>query len=547
MRIGLYHGYELSSSGSNEYTRYLAENLVNLGHEVHIICREPSPENISFILKAYAWEKDGTVKVLFDKDCDGPGCILHQLPNASVQPVYLTDKQRVGNVKSFVSLSDEELSEYHELNEQVLHLILSENRFDLLHANHLVYQPAAALEACKSTTTPLIIYPHGSSIEYTIKADDRYKDSSLKAILGCAGLIIGNREVRDRIINLYPEHKNEILSKTRIVGVGVDTSLFKPIRKNKREESISGLIDTDGRGGKRPELTNELYGRLQNLDIMATKDYRDKYVHALPDEDLNDQLQQIPWNNNILLFVGALTAGKGLQSLITAMPFILLRHPDTHLTIVGEGAYREVLEGLYYAIKTSNKNLLLELCKNGMDLDRSELSGSWEDVQSFLNNPVNLSEIIKSGKIIEDHVHFFGRLDHSRLKYLFPCADLSIFPSVVPEAYPLVLMESLSNGVIPIVSYFSGFKDGVDELETLIGERIIELMKISNDPCQRIESIISNISGLLAEPDLSIDTLKLRTIAVKKYDWKIRAAELVQAYSFIIKENEEQALQSSCI
>ena len=29
MRIGLYHGYELMGSGSNEYTRYLAASLLS--------------------------------------------------------------------------------------------------------------------------------------------------------------------------------------------------------------------------------------------------------------------------------------------------------------------------------------------------------------------------------------------------------------------------------------------------------------------------------------------------------------------------------------
>ncbi len=536
MRIGLYHGYELSGSGSNEYTRYLAQNLLRLGHDVHIICRESSPEHIDFISKAYAWKHDGTRNVLFTKQCHSPCCTLHQLPNARVQPVYLTDKQRIGNVKSFVALSHEELGEYHAVNEHVLRHILSEQTLDILHANHLIYQPVDALEACKSTATPFIIYPHGSSIEYVIKVDDRYKILALNAIRESAGLIIGNREVRDRIIALYPEDKETILSKTTIVGVGVDTNLFKPIRKHERAGNIRDLIQTDGKGGKPPELSKELCERLQRLDIMAAKDYWDKYDHALPDEDLNTHVQQIPWNDHILLFVGALTAGKGLQSVITALPFILSRSPKTHLIIVGAGAYREVLEGLCYAIKTSNKDLLLELCKHGMDLDRSELSGPWEDVQLFLQNPVHVSEMMKRGSIVENHVHFLGRLDHSRLKYLFPCADVSIFPSIVPEAYPLVLMESLSNGVIPVVSYFSGFKDGVDELEPLVGKRILEFMKISHDPSQRIESIISNISRLFAGPDLSMDISTLRQIAVNKYDWKNRAAQLVQAYSSIIND-----------
>ncbi|MEF9476134.1 MAG: glycosyltransferase family 4 protein, partial [Candidatus Mariimomonas ferrooxydans] len=400
----------------------------------------------------------------------------------------------------------------------------------------LVYQPVAALEACKSAGIPLVIYPHGSSIEYVIKADDRYRVLALKAILECSGIITGNKEVRNRIMNIYPEYKDTILAKTQIVGVGVDTSLFKPIKKSEREKNIRNLINTEGNGGKSPELTEELYVRLQNMDIKATQDYWNKYDHSLPDADLNQHLQKIPWNNRILLFVGALTAGKGLQSLITALPSVLSRYPDTHLIIVGSGAYREVLEGLSYAITTSNKSLLLELCQKGIDLDRSELKGPWNDVQLYLNNQVNLAEIIKNGSVLRNHIHFVGRLDHSRLKYLFPCADLAIFPSIVPEAYPLVLMESLSSGVIPVVSYFSGFKDGVDELEPLLKNNLVEKMKIANDPHKRIESIISNISGLFAESGLDSYTSELRQIALDNYDWKKRASQLIKAYYTIIRK-----------
>ena len=535
MRIGLYHGYELTGSGSNEFTRYLAKSLVDLGNEVHILCREPAPESISFLSKAYAWNKDGQVKTLFIRNSGERVCVLHQLPDAQVRPVYLTDKQRPGNVKSFISLSRNELDNYHKLNQTVLQSILLKTQVDILHANHLIYQPVAALEVCNSTATPLVIFAHGSSIEYVIKRDDRYKRLALTAPLGCTGLIVGNREVRDRIISLYPEYKETILAKTRIVGVGVDTDLFKPIGKHERARNIQALIDMHGKGGKTPELTRELLLRLKNGVINATRDYWSKYDHSLPDADLDTHLRQIPWDENILLFVGALAAGKGLQSLIISLPAILSRHPETHLVVVGEGAYREVLEALVYAITTSNKDLLFALCRKGMDLDRSELTGRWEDVQCYLDNAANLSTIIANGNLLEKHVHFVGRLDHPRLKFLFPCADLAVFPSIVPEAYPLVVMESLSSGVIPVMSYFSGLKDCVDELELFLGKSLIERVKLSTDPAERVGRMISTISGLLADPDLKLYGSTLRRIAVENYDWRKRAAQLVQAYTCFIK------------
>jgi len=258
MRIGIYHGYELTGSGSNEYTRYLAKSLVAKGHEVHIICRESVPDKIPSITHAYSTKSDGKVETLFIRENGSTGCILHQLPHGDVRPVYLIDKQRQGRVKPFIDLTDEELKDYHDTNEKLLIKILSQIKLDVLHANHLIYQPVAALEACKKTQTPLIIYPHGSSIEYTIKLDERFKKLALKAILECTGMIIGNREVQNRIINLYPEHKETILSKSKIVGVGVDTSLFKPVAKSDRQASIQRLIHTKGGGGKRPNLTEDL-------------------------------------------------------------------------------------------------------------------------------------------------------------------------------------------------------------------------------------------------------------------------------------------------
>ena len=49
LKIGIFHGYNLTGSGSNEYTRYLAKTFLAQGHTVHIICREFQPEKIEFV------------------------------------------------------------------------------------------------------------------------------------------------------------------------------------------------------------------------------------------------------------------------------------------------------------------------------------------------------------------------------------------------------------------------------------------------------------------------------------------------------------------
>lgn len=533
MRIGLYHGYELSGSGSNEYTRYLAMAFLAAGHEVHILCREPAPEKLHFVSQAFAWSLDGKTNLLFSREPDKAPCVLHQLSHGPVRPVYLTDKQREGNVKAFVQLSDEELALYHHQNELVLRVILEQQTLDVLHANHVVYQPVAAKQPCLDTGTPLVIYPHGSSIEYTLKSDARYQSLAIDAMLAATGLIIGNHEVRDRILRLYPEHRDALLAKTKIVGVGVDTSLFQPVARPKRQEAIARLQVTDGGGGKKPAQVEELHQRLEVEGIVAVRTYWDAYNDKLPDDDLNEHLQRIPWQKKILLFVGALTVGKGLQSLLVALPEVLQSHPDAHLVIVGAGTYREVLEALVYAISEGKESLLLALCEKGKDLDRNGLTGAWEDVQLVLQEPQRLAALVEHGKGLLQHVHFLGRLDHARLCHLFPCADLAVFPSVVPEAYPLVLMESLSNGVLPAVSYFSGFRDGVDELQPYLDASLLEHMRLPVDPTGRVSGIAMQLTALLHEPLHKISP-QLRKIAEERHDWTLKAAQMVEAYHAVI-------------
>jgi len=537
MRIGLFHGYELTGSGSNEYTRYLARSLAEAGHEVHVICREERAADIPFVTDAYAWDAEGTRTTLFESRGGPHVCCVHQLPHGRVRPVYLTDKQRKGNVKSFITLTDDELDEYHRLNETLLTRILGEYKLDVLHANHLVYQPVSALEACRATRTPLMIFPHGSSIEYTVKRDERYKRRARKSVVGCTGLITGNREVRDRILNLYPDDRETILAKNRIVGVGVDTSLFKPIDRSEREHSIGRLIATQGGGGKSPRLKEELRERVLGGDIEATQAYWDSYDHSMPDADLSEQLQAVPWQENILIFVGALTVGKGVQSLITALPGVLHEHPATHLFIVGAGAYREVLEALVYAIAGSKREIVRRLCAKGYDLDRGDRQGAWLDVRSIVEEPAALDRLMKHGRTLADRVHFLGRLDHSRLRFLFPCADLAVFPSVIPEAYPLVLMEALANGVLPMVSYFSGFKDGVDELRPMLGDALVEKMKIPVDNDTRITALTARINDLLSQKN-EIASERLQRIAVENYDWKLRATQMATAYTDLIRGSQ---------
>ncbi|TDI45885.1 MAG: hypothetical protein E2P02_06495 [Acidobacteria bacterium] len=113
--------------GSNEYTRYLSRALARHGHDVQVLCREPHPADIPHVARAFAWDASGKSRQLFSRDVGDEGVTLHQLANGAVRPVYVTDKQRAGNVKAFESLTDDELSAYHAESVRLVDLVLGEH------------------------------------------------------------------------------------------------------------------------------------------------------------------------------------------------------------------------------------------------------------------------------------------------------------------------------------------------------------------------------------------------------------------------------------
>ena len=173
--------------------------------------------------------------------------------------------------------------------------------------------------------------------------------------------------------------------------------------------------------------------------------------------------------------------------------------------IVGSGPNREPLEALVHAIDTGDRPLYDWLVANGWSFSRDEESGPWEELAALSKagaaelDPIDAAAVFHASPAIghggvnrfAERVHFFGRLPHALLKFVFPCCDVAVFPSCIPEAYPLVLMESLANGVMPMCSDFSGFSDGLDELEGLLSEDkkpVAKAMRITTDAARKVRA-----------------------------------------------------------
>jgi glycosyltransferase involved in cell wall biosynthesis len=181
---------------------------------------------------------------------------------------------------------------------------------------------------------------------------------------------------------------------------------------------------------------------------------------------------------NQLTWVGRMSAEKGLEFLIGAMPVILKAHPTAELTLVGDGPLRPVVEQL--------------CCEHGV-ADRVRLTGmvSHEDVPRYLMRST-----------------------------VFVLSSLN-------EGLPLALLEALGAGKPVVATRVGGVPDVVQEQ----GELRCGLLVPPADS----EALASAIVELLNDPHRSRSMgLNGRKIVEATYTWQRAARETFELYSGLL-------------
>jgi len=131
-------------------------------------------------------------------------------------------------------------------------------------------------------------------------------------------------------------------------------------------------------------------------------------------------------NDPVLLYVGRIIPEKGIHKLIKVMPLILSKFPTTKLVIIGPPG---------------------------------EFSGKRYQYFSHICNLIKLLRI-------ENSVRYLGSLPHQELVGVYSAADICVVPSILNEAFGLVVLEAMACSK-PVVAFSAGgipeiISDGVD-------------------------------------------------------------------------------------
>jgi glycosyltransferase involved in cell wall biosynthesis len=539
--ICILHGYLLEGSGSNLWTRSIVESLCRQGKTVHLMAQENHPERYPFITEARRYPPGGAAEVFLERPSVLAGtCILHKPVLGDTLPVYVHDRyEEFPHVVPMVELPTEVIEAYVARNAAVLRRIVRENGITALHANHAVLMSVVAERVGAELGMPFSVMPHGSALEFAVKRDDRFRALAADAFRSARRIFAIGDEMRQRVREALPEVP-DLEEKFSGLHLGVDTRQFVPVARGERRENIrklGGSLEGVPRGREPAAAAEALAGLDAGMSLPETTAAfaaAHRYDDKAPDADVEEKLAAVDWDRDpVLLYVGRLISTKGVHAVIAALPLLLEQRPDLRLVVVGHGPLREPLEAMLRALQAGDRPMVERIVAWGRALEGAPEGegGGTELTQAArfldgLRERGALDAYFDAGRrhVRPERAIFTGYLTHKELRYLFPCTDVAVFPSVVKEAGPLVFLEAMASGAFPLGTYFAGMKASIDSVADAIPAACSDAMKLSPDPRLTVDDIVRNVPRALETGDDVKEALF--DVARERYDWTGVSAKL---------------------
>ena len=282
MRILLWHGYLLGGTGSNVYTRMLAREWSNAGHDVTVFSQEPHPERFDI------------------------GRATSERPDVGgLLPTFIIDPYEGYDVRRVQDCSRAELDTWVEANASAVRTLLPA---DVVFTNHvLLGGPVGA-----ATGAPFAVKAHGSELEYSMRGNPELSAWGAEALSAARATFVGSDHIRT-VLREVCGHTENVFE----VPPGVDIDEWVP---EPRDVALAALLEEARRDPPNPGNAEE----------------------RLPNEGNADRLERfLVQGEPVVVYFGKLIEQKGVQVLIEALAGI-----EARLVVVGFGPERAAFEAL---------------------------------------------------------------------------------------------------------------------------------------------------------------------------------------------------------
>lgn len=376
LNIGLLHQYRLATSGSGLYLARVAGHLLSRGHRLTVMTHD------RFAAEALSFRPIASQR----------RCTFYSLRSAGT-PVAYPRAEEPGS-QLFRDLSDAELYEYLDRHVSMVQNAVMEAGVDVMHVNSETPMSWVASVVASRTGIPYVTVGHGSTLEYLVSVDARFRSLCRIGLAQSASVVALNKDVSRRMLAVVPEIAGRVVQ----VPGGVDCVVFRPLRTT---------------GAPPPTL----------------------------------------------LYVGRISLEKGVFHLLGSLGELGRRIPDLRVVVVGDGVSRPLLESMYAALRAGDLGAAGEAVVAASEPSQAgwvtALKSFWRCSRSFRGS--------------WPEVEFTGHLPAALVAGRLATADLLVVPSLVREAFPLVVLEALACGT-PVMAVDKGGLGAVlDELTPALG------------------------------------------------------------------------------
>jgi glycosyltransferase involved in cell wall biosynthesis len=121
---------------------------------------------------------------------------------------------------------------------------------------------------------------------------------------------------------------------------------------------------------------------------------------------------------------------------------------------------------------------------------------------------------------------FTGPLEHRHLVHLLPLADVTVVPSIFPEAFGMVAAEAAAAGSPPLVARHSGLAEVAAGLESGYPERLRHLVSFETGNADDLRARLRELLALSRE-DRDLLRHAARRAVVERWSWARVAGQLL--------------------
>jgi glycosyltransferase involved in cell wall biosynthesis len=518
MRILIFHGYLLGGTGSNVYNARLAAALVELGHEVHLLCQDRHPQRAGFADAAGDWDGGALrMQALTDRPAR---CTVYRPNIGELLPVYVKDRYEGMQARTFAECSEAELQRYLQANIEAVREVTALAKPEIALANHLVMGPAILARALEGQI-PYAVKVHGSALEYTVKPDlARFLPFAREGLAGASGVLVGSRHTAESLWEALGDDwgsEHELRAHTRLGPPGVDIHAFRP---RGREQARAGLQFLAGRLASATEPQDR---RAQDEQDAFARD-ETQAAQALAGLDRSQ--------GPIAAYVGKLIVSKGVDLLLAAWPLVLEQVPDARLAIVGFGAFQAPLEEIVADLAAGRLDALAAIAQAGRALEGGAAQ-PLSHLQAFLGalqRDGKDHRYLEAAAGVGKSVSFTGRLDHDELADLLPACEAVVVPSTFPEAFGMVAVEAAACGALPISAGHSGLAEVSEQLAAAVGTPAADWLSFPVDD-QAVQAIAQRLICWLGASPQSREAARAAMVATvgRLWSWEGVAEGVITA------------------